>query len=222
MYILYRIIIIILVLAASYSLFGIGHFKWMYHNANSPKAEFLIAGNTDANITLVEFMNYKCPHCKKINPVIKELLEIRKDIRYIVRPVAFIVDTEQSDAQDNEEKKLTAPLAENITRIAFAAGLQNKFWEMHHAFLEYPNINISDEFIKETAELYGIDYDLMITDSKSEKVRDLVENNLIALDHIGLGSVPSFIIKNEIYLVTDEEIPTVKQFLDVINKAEKS
>lgn len=212
MSIFYRIIIVLLIIAASYSLFGIVHFKWMYHKINTPAAEFQISGNQNSNVTLIEFLNYKCGYCKKIEPVIQELLKIRKDIRYIARPVSFIIESETDD---------TKPLAENLTKISFAAGFQGKFWEMHRAFLEYPELEIPSDFIKETAEIYGLDYDLLIKDSQSNKIQELIDENRSALDHAGLSSVPSFMINNQIYVITDENLPDLKQLLDMVSTAEQ-
>ena len=205
MSIFYRIVIVLLILAASYSLFGIVHFKWMRHSVDNPKAVFQITGNQKASVTLVEFINYTCGYCKELHPTVEEALDIRKDIRYIVRPVVFDEDT-----------------AEKITHIVMAAGFQKKFWEMHKAVLEYPEIEIPDDFIQETALLYGLDYDLLIKDSQSKKVKKLVQNNLAAFEHAGARSVPSFMIQGQIFMVTNEGLPDLKQLLTMISNATKS
>ena len=126
--------------------------------------------------------------------MIKEILEVRKDIRYVIRPVIFGIEGD-----------------EKSTKLAIAAGLQGKFSEMHDAFLEYPKQKIPDDFIKETASLYGIDYDLLIKDSEGKEVQKIMKDNLKAFEHSGLYSVPSFMIKDKFYIVTDENLPDLKQ-----------
>ncbi len=200
MSIFYRIIIVLLILAAGYSLFGIGHFKWMYYKLDHPKAEFLISGDENATTTLVEFISYDCGYCKELHPVIQELLSIRKDIRYITRPVLF----EGVPSTD-------------LSKTVIAAGLQGKFKEIHDSFLEYPEKEIPDSFIKETAELYGIDYDKMMEDSQGKKVKKILADNMSAFDHANIPSVPSFTINGQIYVVNDEKIPTLKQLLEIIS-----
>lgn len=185
-------------------MFGILHFKWMYHSVNNPKANFQITGNQNADITLVEFISYSCEYCRQVHPAVKEALEIRKDIRYIARPLAF--------GQENSQR---------LTRIVLAAGLQGKFWELHDAFLEYPETEIPDEFIEETALLYGLDYKKLIEDSESKKVRKMAENNMAALEHAGIKSVPSFVIGGRIYVIGNSGVPDLKQLLEIIAQAEQ-
>ncbi len=223
MSIFYRIVIILLVLAAGYSLYGIGHFKWMYHRVDHPKAAFQIGGNLESNLTLIEFLNYNCGYCRQLNPVIKEVLSIRKDIRYIARPISFKIFVQEEDQKDSTDSEKPEPkeIEDKITKMVFAAGLQGKFWELHDAVLEHPDTDIPEDFIQETANLYGLDYDRLVKDAESKKVQKIIEENIATFDHVGLYSVPSFMINGKIYSVTDENLPDLKKFLDLIASAEK-
>jgi len=196
---LFKIIIVLLVLAGLYTLYGIGHFKWMYHSVYNTNTEFLVSGDENSDITIVEFINYGCGHCKRLHPVIEELQQVRKDVRYIMRPILI---------KELEEEK--------ISRLAIAAGLQGKFSEMHKAFLEYPEADIPDNFIEETALLYGLDYQKLIDDSNGKEVKKILNGNMKAVNHAGIFSVPSFMIGNEIYFVTDEDLPDLKTLLNII------
>lgn len=200
----FRIIVALLILALGYDLYYLAQFKRMYHNVQNPRAEFLVSGDTASDVTFVEFVNYGCSYCKKLHPTIKELQQVRKDVRYIVRPVAF-------EGYDKEK----------ITYIAIAAGLQGKFNEMHEAFLEYPEDDIPDNFIEETVLLYGIDYDRLIKDSKGKEVRKILDNNLSALEGAGITSVPSLMIENKIYIATDSGLPDLKQLLNIVADIKK-
>ncbi|HPF78032.1 MAG TPA: DsbA family protein [Alphaproteobacteria bacterium] len=217
MSIFYRIIIILLVVAAGYSLFGIGHFKWMYYRATHPKADFTVKGDQQSDQILIEFLNYNCGYCKQINPTVKELLDVRKDIKYIARPVSFKLFIQDETDPEGEKK----PYEDKTTKIVFAAGLQGKFWEMHDAVLEYPETDIPDSFFEETANLYGIDYDQLIKDSKSDKVEKIIDENVDVFNHIALYSVPTFMMNGNIYAVRNEKLPELKELLDFVSSAEK-
>lgn len=221
MSIFYRIIIILLIIVAGYTLYGIGHFKWMYHRTANPKADFQISGNIEGNLTLIEFLNYNCGYCRDLNPVVKELLEMRKDIRYIARPVSFQMFEPIEEAKEGEEPKEAKPIEDRTTKFVFAAGLQGKFWEMHDAVLEYPDMDIPDSFFEETANLYGIDYNQLQKDSRSKKIEKLINENLAAFNHVGLYSVPSFMMNGKIYVITDGKLPNLKTLLDFVASAEK-
>jgi len=213
MSIFYRIIIVLLIIAAGYSLYGISHFKWMYHRVNNPAAEFQVSGNEQSSLILVEFLNYNCGYCKQLHPAVKELLSIRKDIRYVARPVSFTIFY---DEEGNEQEA-----DDQVTKMVIAAGLQGKFQEMHNAVLEYPEIELPDGFIEETANLYGIDYEQLVKDANGKKVQKIIKENLKAFNHTGLYSVPSFMIDNDFYIITDENLPGLKQLLNMVKNAEQ-
>jgi protein-disulfide isomerase len=202
---IFWIITVLLILAAGYSLIGIGHFKWMYHSVNNPRAEFLVSGDKTSDIIVIEFLNYGCGYCKELHPIIKELQQVRKDVRYVTRPIIFDDD----------------PSKEKASRIVIAAGLQGKFNEIHEAFLEYPEEDIPDNFIEETALLYGLDYERLIKDSNGKEVLKILDNNLAALEHVGITSVPSLMIGDKIYIATDSGLPDLKQLLNLIANASK-
>ena len=68
----------------------------------------------------------------------EEVLQIRKDIRYVARPISF----------GHEETKEM----DKLSTLVLAAGLQGKFWEFHKAFLEYPEQNIPDSWSRNVHE----------------------------------------------------------------------
>jgi len=76
-----------------------------------------IKGNMNALFELVEYGDYECSDCGRAFPMIKEIQqEIGNDLKFVFRnfPLATI-----------------HPHALNAALAAEAAGLQNKFWEMH-------------------------------------------------------------------------------------------
>ncbi len=197
---LYKFCVFLLILASVYVALGIGHFKLMYARVDNPRAEFLVSGDVTSDETIVEFLNYGCGYCKEIYPRIEELKQVRKDVRFVVRPI--ILGDEGKD---------------KITRLAIAAGLQDKFDEMHKAFLEYPELEIPNDFIEETANLYGVDYAQMVEDANGKEVTKILENNFKALESAGITSVPALMVKDQIYIIPDEGLPNLKQLLQIIS-----
>jgi len=203
--IIFALFVFCIALVGLYSLYGIGHFKYMNYSIENPKADFQIIGNNEAEITVVEFLNYGCGYCKQLHPTIKELLNLRQDIKYIARPVVF--------GDENMIK---------ITSIVLAAGLQGKFVEMHEAILEYPEINVPDSFIEETASLYGLDYERLVKDSTGKEVNKIAENNLDIMEFSGLSNVPALVINGKFYTISDEKLPDLKEILEAVSKEANS
>jgi protein-disulfide isomerase len=196
---LYRISLILLCIPALYLLFEISHFSHLRSDIAQPNADFQIIGAENDGSVLVEFLNYGCGYCKQIHPDIKEMLRLRPNLRYVVRPVAF--------GTENTLK---------ITNLVLAAGLQDKFWEMHDAVLSYPESEIPDQFMRETASLYGLDVDQLYEDAESEEVASISDENRRLFDQAGLDSVPSFYAQNKFFIVTNEKAPDLQDLLSII------
>ncbi len=198
--IFYHAYLTLLALIAVYAISGIVLFKSVIETINNP-ASFQVTGDLKSDITVVEFLNYSCQFCKAIHPTVKELLEVRKDIRYIARPIPF-----ESDPSIR------------LTKIAMAAGLQGKFWEMHNAILENPNVFIDDAFIEETSILYDIDYAKLSEDIESDEVKKLIKENEEAIANSGVEYIPIFMVGTKIYLM-GEELPTLTDLIEMVNEA---
>lgn len=207
----YLLLTVLLILGAAYSLFGIAYIKWSYYQAKNPRADFLIIENNENNLTIVDFVNYRCGYCKKMHPIVEEALDLHKDVRYIVRPILFDINP------DAEIKQEPAPLG----NLAIAAGFQGKFKEMHDMFMDYPDGIIPEETIKETAELYGLNYEQLIKDSNGEDVKSILDDNIKDMLGMNIQSIPSYIIHKNIYPVNDQ-LPDLKKFLTMINNEKQS
>lgn len=178
---LFRLVMIFLALAGLYAAFEISRFSWMDYRLYHPKAEFQTreAATSPEKLIFVEFIDYNCRFCKEMHGAVKNFLDIRPDITYIARPIVVLPD---------------GP-SEKLARMALAAGIQGKFWEFHDAFLGYPkDQTIDDAFIRETAMLYGVDYDRLVTDSQSETVNKWMANNAETAAREGVQSTPTLYV----------------------------
>lgn len=191
-------------LFALYNLAGIIFFKWSAYQTTHPKAHFQVIDNGTNDITIVDFTNYRCGYCKQMHATITELLSLQKNIRYVPRPILFGNNPESEDFVQQKPYPLE--------QLVMAAGLQNKFKEMHTMFMEYPDGVIPEDLIKETAELYGINYDQMVKDAGGKKVKKYLEDNADDMLGYKIQSIPSYIINGNIYRVGDT-LPTLQQML---------
>lgn len=198
----YRIFIVLLALTCAFTLYRLYYWHSTFSMVLAPDAGFLVRGPDDSPITVTEFIDYNCPHCREVQPAVKDALRIRKDIRYVARPVPFL-------GEDSER----------LTRLALAAGLQDKFWEFHEAFLTYPE-DKDESFIRQTAAVYNIDYDRMIADSGSDIVDGFIDDNMEAAVRTDSLTTPSFVIGRILYAPQDK-LPETSDILQVISAAQK-
>src|SRR5882672_5224241 len=79
-------------------------------------------GGPGAAVTLVEYGDYECPHCRHAYPIVKRIQKRLPDrLRFVFRnfPIAEI-----------------HPHAAAAAMAAEAAALQGKFWQMHDMLYE--------------------------------------------------------------------------------------
>src|SRR5687767_12078231 len=101
-------------------------------------------GSPDFKITLVEYGDYQCPYCRLAHPMVKRLLEEKRDvIRFVFRN--FPLQTIHAHA-------MSAALA------AEAASQQNQFWGMHDLLFENQG-RFREELFPELAKDLGMDLD---------------------------------------------------------------
>ena len=108
-----------------------------------------------------------------------------------------------------------------MARIALAAGLQGRFWEMHTALMEHPQYVVTDVFVEETAAVYGLNIDQLNRDIRSKTVDKLLKKSDKSINAAGLYSTPSLMIKDKVYTISGESLPKLKDLLDLIAQAEK-
>jgi len=199
----YRAYLTLLALIAVYAVLGIAYFKWMHVSAENPRGAFLTVQatqNPERAVTISEFLDYGCPFCKQLHPTVKEFLNLRKDINYIARPIAF-----------NEQ-------SEFMTRHVLAAGLQGKFWQMHNAVLEHPDTELPEGFFEETASVFGLDMEQFNADINSREVDKILRDNINAWEHAGAQVTPSFLMGAKIYQ-PGESLPTLVELINMVNEA---
>ena len=211
----YFLLVGLVVLAGLYTLTGIVVVKWSQYEATHPQGKFQIIEGENSKITIVDFTSYQCGYCKSMHKTINEALELHKDVTYIPRPILLKQPSKEEleDGQDEIPQQQPAPLE----KLVIAAGLQGKFQEMHALFMEYPQAIIPEDLIKESAELYGVDYDLMVKDSEDEKVQEILDNNIKDMLNYGVKTIPSYIVGNKIYAV-GKDLPDLQKFLAIIDQ----
>ena len=100
-----------------------------------------VRGNPSAPITIVEFSDYQCPFCARVNPTLAKIRETYGDRVKIVF---------------KDYPLPNHPQAPKAAEAARCAGDQNKYWEMHDAMfanqraLEVPSL-------KQAARAIGLD-----------------------------------------------------------------
>lgn len=143
-----------------------------------PVGSSAIKGKKDAKVTIVEFSDFQCPYCSKLQPMIKEVLGMYPDTVNLVYkdfPLSF-------------HKQ-----AKNAAKAARAAGEQGKYWEMHDMIFDNFN-NLSEAKFEEFATKLKLDIGKFKADYSSNKYDKLITEDINLGRKAGVTGTPTLYI----------------------------
>jgi protein-disulfide isomerase len=159
-------------------------------------------GNTAGDITIVEYFDYQCPYCRKVEPELRQVVHEDGKVRLVWK-----------------DWPILGPASVTAARMALASKYQGKFSEAHDALMAL-NSKLTDARIRETLAGADIDIDRLDRD-RSTHAADidavLARNNDQATAFEFRGT-PSFIVGK--FRVPG--VLTMAQFTQVIADARKA
>jgi protein-disulfide isomerase len=147
----------------------------------------LVLGDPAANVTLIEYADLQCPFCRD----------------YAVNVLPTIVDEYIRPGQVKSEYRGIAILGEDseeALRFVFAAGLQNKLWELQESLYRNQGEEhsgwVTEELVRELAsEIPGLDVDRMFTDAEGPEVKKMIEDTAAQAEADQVPGTPTFFIQ---------------------------
>lgn len=173
--------------------------------SSSAPATNHVVGLGKSGVTIVEYADYECPYCEEYYPVTKQIQqEFNDQITFQFRNFPLV------NVHVN---------AFGAARAAEAAGLQNKFWEMHDALYNSSNwqawnkSNDPNALFNQYATQIGLNLAQFKTDFASSKVNDLISADMAAGNKLGVQGTPTYYLDGQQVQIA----PTVAAFEKVIN-----
>ena len=137
-----------------------------------------VLGNEKGDITIVEYFDYQCPYCRRVNPELTKVVHDDGHIRLVYKDWPIFGDASIYAA-----------------RLALASKYQNKFSEAHEALISLRE-KLSDDKVERTLASAGIDVGRAKSDLAANRAAIdaiLARNHEQALA-LGFQGTPSFII----------------------------
>lgn len=141
-----------------------------------------IGGNPQGDVTIVEFMDYKCTYCKKAFPEVEDLLKKDGNIRLIVKEFPIL----------SQQSELGARFAVATKQVAGDAAYKT----VHDALIGMRG-DISLEGLKRLAADNKFDADAIIKTMNTEEVTAVLRANHQLAERMNISGTPTFIIGNE-------------------------
>jgi protein-disulfide isomerase len=133
-------------------------------------------GNPKGNVTVVEFFDYQCIHCKKMSPTLDSLVKKDSDLRVIYK-----------------EFPIFGKSSEIASRVALAAGMQGKYQAMHEALFKIEK-RLDNKLVMEAAKSVGLDMAKLKKDMDGKEVTAILEDNRQLAEKLHLMGTPAFIV----------------------------
>jgi len=153
-------------------------------------------GTSSPKVTIVEFADFACPHCKASFPVIRALsVKYKNDIKLIYRDFPLLTDH-----------------SVDLALAARCAGEQGLFWPMHDKLFMNQGVSTSTEFAA-LAMQTGANMDKYNVCYNSKKYFPQIQKDISDGNGFGISGTPTWFIngykiEGDIPMATWEEIIT--------------
>jgi len=140
--------------------------------------EIPAAGNADGDITIVEYFDYNCPYCRKLEPELGQVVYDDGKVRLIWK-----------------DWPILGPVSIIASKMALASKYQNKYVQAHEALMGVSS-KLTAPRIKELLSGAGIDIDRLNKDldSNAKAIGAILARNNDQATAFGFNGTPSFIV----------------------------
>ena len=142
-----------------------------------------VGGNPEGDITVVEFVDYRCGYCKKAFAEVKELISSDGNIRFIVKEFPIL----------GEESTLATRFA-----IAVRNSAGSDAYAVVHDELMAMRGSVTDASLRRIAQTAGLDFDVLIAAMEDPAVDEEITANYALARVLDINGTPGFIFGSEV------------------------
>ncbi|MCG2627251.1 DsbA family protein [Bradyrhizobium sp. WYCCWR 13023] len=137
-----------------------------------------VAGNPDGNISIIEWSDYNCPYCRKLEPELRQVIQDDGKVRLVLK-----------------DWPILGPVSVTAARIALAAKYQDKYHKAHDAMMGVSS-RLTESRISELLASVGVDMDRLKGDltAHAKDIDAILKRNNEQAEAFGFNGTPSFIV----------------------------
>lgn len=141
-----------------------------------------VGGNPDGDVTIVEFVDYRCSYCRKAFPEVSQLVSDDGNIKLIMKE--FPILGEQSVAS---------------SRMALAAKIalgDEAYKQVHDSLITFRG-EVNPLSIKALASDLGLDGDAILAEMENPEIDAIIANNRALAQRMQISGTPTFVVGDQ-------------------------
>lgn len=139
-------------------------------------------GNPDGDLTLVEFIDYRCGFCKRAHPEVSELIETDGDIRIIRKEFPILGD----------QSLLASRFAVATLQIA-----GDDAYEQVSDSLMTMRSNVTDQALGTLGDTLGLPTEEIVAHMDSDAVTEVLRANQELAQRLQISGTPTFVLEDQ-------------------------
>ena len=156
-----------------------------------------VRGNPDAKLAIVEFSDFQCPFCGRVEPTLAQIEKQYGDqIKVVFKHLPLSIH----------------PKAPAAHAAAEAAHLQGKFWEMHDLIFADQKGMSEDRYLQYAKQI-GLDVDKFKADLASDEVKKRVAADVSEAGKLGVSGTPAFFVNGR-FISGAQPLSTFQTMID--------
>jgi protein-disulfide isomerase len=161
----------------------VAHQQALQDDPDSP-----VLGDPHGDVTVVEFFDYACSYCKKVEPRLESALRGDPHVRLILK-----------------EFPILTPESQIAARASLASRRQHKYRQFHEALMAYRG-PWEEQVIFSTAEQVGLNVARLRRDMASPNIADELIKNFNLARGLRIFQTPGFVVGDHILTGPSAEI----------------
>ena len=141
-----------------------------------------VGGNPDGDVTIVEFMDYRCGYCRKANPEVEQLIKDDGNIRFIVKEFPIL-----------GEASVVASRFAVATQIV--AG-DEAYKSVHDALIALEG-NPGEAQLMRLSDTLGLDGEAIIAEMDSDEVTRRISETRELAQRMQISGTPTFVFGDQ-------------------------
>ena len=135
-----------------------------------------VEGNPLGDVTIVEFYDTRCPYCRRMLPVIADLVRAEPNVKVVMKDMPIL-----------------GPASLLESRALLAAQRQGGYFKLRDAVMANSTAQTIDS-LRDTANHLGLDGTRMVRDMDDPAIKARLEANVALAQQIGIQGTPAMVI----------------------------